>query len=160
MGGFLPRLANQFPFSRIRGWLDSADKDHAVDTVIKTVYPDKPEVPEPSPIAFCDLCGTYQDAAYGQITLVEQPDPFNSGATILTADRPGTVWKSSFRLHHVTGSKWVLFIDHENPRPAVLGHFQGAEFQVNQDGKPVGIKVDWKNWGDKSSNGVTIFTRV
>jgi hypothetical protein len=105
------------------------------------------------------LQGIYYDPGYGRIALREQPHPDRSDEKILVADRQEMTWKYQMNLHHVSGDYWVVYLPLlENP--GYFTEFVAAEFKIGNDGKPVGLQVDWVDRVTDEVEGKVLFKKV
>ncbi|KAH7247534.1 beta-lactamase/transpeptidase-like protein [Fusarium redolens] len=130
-----------------------------VDETVDILYPERPNPPLPATVNTTKLQGIYYDPGYGRIALREKPHPNRSDEKILVADRQEMTWKYQMNLHHVSGDYWVVYLPLlENP--GYFTEFVAAEFKIGNDGKPVGLQVDWVNRVTDEVEGKVLFKKV
>ncbi|KAM5529942.1 penicillin-binding protein [Fusarium oxysporum f. sp. phaseoli] len=130
-----------------------------VDEAVDILYPERPNPPLPATVNTTKLQGIYYDPGYGRIALREQPHPNRSDEKILVADRQEMTWKYQMNLHHVSGDYWVVYLPLlENP--GYFTEFVAAEFKIGNDGKPVGLQVDWVDRVTDEVEGKVLFKKV
>ncbi|KAH7237881.1 beta-lactamase/transpeptidase-like protein [Fusarium solani] len=141
-------------YRKFWNWLSSA-ADEAVDIL----YPERPNPPLPATVNTTKLQGIYYDPGYGRITLHEASHPDRSDEKILVADRQEMTWKYQMNLHHVSGDYWIIYLPFlENP--GYFTEFVAGEFKIGNDGKPVGLQVDWVNRVTDEVEGKVLFKKV
>ncbi|EXK80438.1 hypothetical protein FOQG_15073 [Fusarium oxysporum f. sp. raphani 54005] len=129
------------------------------DESVDILYPERPNPPLPPTVNITELQGIYYDPGYGQITLREEPHPDRSDEKILVADRQEMTWKYQMRLHHVSGDYWIIYLPFlENP--GYMVEFVAGEFKIGNNGKAVGLQVDWVSRFDDVVEGNVLFKRV
>ncbi|KAL5592323.1 hypothetical protein FOBRF1_013349 [Fusarium oxysporum] len=129
------------------------------DESVDILYPERPDPPSPPTVNITELQGIYYDPGYGQIRLREEPHPDRPDEKILVADRQDMTWKYQMRLHHVSGDYWIIYLPFlENP--GYIIEFVAGEFKIGNNGKAVGLLVDWVSRPDDVFEGKVLFKKV
>ncbi|KAL5603627.1 hypothetical protein FOVSG1_006377 [Fusarium oxysporum f. sp. vasinfectum] len=129
------------------------------DESVDILYPERPDPPLPPIVNITELQGIYYDPGYGQIRLREEPHPDRPDEKILVADRQDMTWKYQMRLHHVSGDYWIIYLPFlENP--GYIIEFVAGEFKIGNNGKAVGLLVDWVSRPDDVFEGKALFKKV
>ncbi|KND94311.1 hypothetical protein TOPH_00768 [Tolypocladium ophioglossoides CBS 100239] len=122
------------------------------------LFPNRPKHALPHSVATSQLTGVYHDQGYGTIRLYEEPNPDKANETILVADRTELTWQQQFRLHHVSGDYWTVYIKYLAGLDPVM-EFQTGEFKIGVDGKVSSLEVDFNDRGDVHQ-GAILFNKI
>jgi hypothetical protein len=128
-----------------------------IDMAEDTLYPHKPKEPVPPTLSPDQLVGKYFHKGYGTVTLFEEPVSADSNTTILMANRTELTWKQQWRIHHVFGDYWIMYIK------VLLGlddvfAYSAAQFKFGDDGKLLGLEITLKD--GELLEGVFLFKKV
>lgn len=126
---------------------------------MENLFPKRPNPPIPSPVRVKDLAGKYYDPGYKTIELRAEPHPDNEGEEILVAERDDATWVIHMRLHHVSGTWWIMYA-HEMGSPNLFRESEQVEFKIGHDGRATALEVDFYSLIGNQHEGKVVFNRV
>lgn len=106
------------------------------------------------------MAGTYYDAGYKNITLRVEAHPRKAGEEVLVAVREDFTWQYEFRLEHISGTFWIMYVSMSTNPTQYLREYEKAEFRIGPDGKPAALEVGWWDRLEKTYVATTVFKRV
>ncbi|KAJ4326164.1 hypothetical protein N0V84_003214 [Fusarium piperis] len=139
--------------SGIDHWIKCYDK------ALDNVYPNRPHPPIPSPVSVKNLAGKYYDPGYKTIELRAVPHPGKPGEEMLVAEREDASWLMHMRLHHVSGTWWIMYAL-EMGSPNLFREYEQVEFKIGHDGKATALEVDFYALIGGQHEGKVVFNRV
>lgn len=130
-----------------------------IDMADDILFPDRSKYPSQPSIKPGQLTGAYFNQGYGPINLFEEPLSANSDETVLVANRTELIWAQQWRLHHVSGDYWTLYIKILLGINAIT-QFHAAEFKIGVDGKVAGLEVSIYDRNGDVNEGKVLFQKV
>ena len=115
------------------------------------LYPDRPEIPLPSPLNATQLEGKYVDKGYGTLDIMAK----DHGDATLAAKRPDF---TQMHFRHVTGNFWTVGFYSEPSDTTEL--FMAGEFHIGFDGQATGFTLSLSPVGADMNEGRVFFERV
>ncbi|KAM0439950.1 hypothetical protein ACHAPT_001050 [Fusarium lateritium] len=143
-----------------KGWRSLIDQFiESYDKAIDNLFPKRPSPPITSPVSVKDLAGKYYDPGYKTIELRAEPHPDKQGEEILVADRDDATWRTQMRLHHISGTWWIMYAL-QMGSPGIIRKCEQAEFKLGHDGRPTALEVDFYSLVGNEHEGKVAFNRV
>ncbi|KAI8681328.1 Beta-lactamase domain-containing protein [Fusarium keratoplasticum] len=143
-----------------KGWHSLIDHFiQSYDKAVDNLFPNRPNPPIPSPVSIKDLAGKYYDPGYKTIELRVEAHPDKQGEEILVAERDDATWLIHMRLHHVSGTWWIMYAM-EMGSPNLFRECEQVEFKIGHDGRATALEVDFYSLIGNQHEGKVVFNRV
>ena len=110
-------------------------------------YPDLPSPTLPLTLPISEYTGNYFHPGYRAVSVYLDCKP---NPPQLRADRDEATFPEFFRLKHVSGNHFLIYVDGTGDFSALYPEIYPAEFKIGADGKPFALGIRWESqMGDK-----------
>lgn len=117
------------------------------------IYPDRPAVPLPPSVSLEKHAGLYYHPGYGYIDLkaVQGGDTSNTKPAPqaqLHAELPDNNFRVKCDFVHVSGDKWIMYVDLQDAPTLTMHDFAAVEFRTGVGGSVEAMGIEWRARSD------------
>lgn len=117
---------------------------------LDTIYPTRPETPIAYTLPLHKYAGLYYHPGYKYMNLTAPvPDKTmvnNKGRTevLLHADLDDNNFRVMCDFHHVSGEKWIMYVDMIDAPTLMMHGFGAVEFRIGANGEVEEMGIEWR----------------
>lgn len=114
---------------------------------LNETYPTRPEWPIRPTLQLSKYAGLYYHPGYKYLKLMttDTTSATAGPGTELQAEQPDTKFRIKCDFVHVSGEKWIMYVDMKDAPPLTMHTFAAVEFWIGIDGEVESMGVEWRD---------------